>query len=232
MDVYLTIDTEHDCPPFANSDRGIREGMPKLLELLRLRGAIATFFTTGDIVRRFPGVIESIMADGHEIGCHGDLHRRFDKMTESEAASEIRAATETLRKIYPVLSFRAPYLKFPRKFMKILADEGYKIDSSLAKHKNPFAKLHRLDGITRVPVSTTSIVLRAPRPIRNIFLKKLKSPVVLFFHPWEFVDLRREPLRFDCRYNTGEGALKALDETIDFYKNHSAVFLKMESFKT
>ena len=43
----------------------------------------------------------------------------------------------------------------------------------------------------------------AARLIRNPILWALKRPVVLFVHPWEFIDLTRSQIPFDCRYRTG-----------------------------
>ena len=45
--------------------------------------------------------------------------------------------------------------------------------------------------------------------------RRLSDPVVLFVHPWEFVDLTRERLRYDCRFRTGDVALRCLREVID-----------------
>jgi hypothetical protein len=47
---------------------------------------------------------------------------------------------------------------------------------------------------------------------------------VLFVHPWEFVDLRRERLRFDCRFKTGGQALDAVRDTLRFFTRHGATF--------
>ena len=77
MKVCLTVDVEQDCPPFMETFRGIEEGLPKLLSLLARRQVAATFFTTGDVARRYPAAIRA-GGPGHELGCHGDTHRRFD----------------------------------------------------------------------------------------------------------------------------------------------------------
>ena len=42
------------------------------------------------------------------------------------------------------------------------------------------------------PMSST---LRWPAAIRNVLFGRLADPVVLFVHPWEFVDFRRSSLR-------------------------------------
>lgn len=228
MRVFLTIDVEQDCPPFRDTYRGITEGMPILLDLLAKKDVPATFFTTGDVARRFPEVIKEVVSRGHEVGCHGDTHKRLDKIGSVDSRSEISKATRTLREFYPVSSFRAPNLKLPKECLLHLKAMNYKIDSSGAKHKNPSLMPGYMDGIMCIPVSTTSLVLRLPRIMRNFFLKRISDPAVLFVHPWEFVDLRKEKLRFDCRYKTGEKSLKALSETIDYYKQNGATFQKME----
>jgi len=55
-------------------------------------------------------------------------------------------------------------------------------------------------------------------------LRALHSPVVLFVHPWEFVDLRDTDLRWDCRWGTGPHALASLASTIDLFRRRGDVF--------
>ncbi len=224
MQACLTIDVEHDCPPFRNSYRGIEEGLPKLLELLDAAGVKATFFVTGDVARKFPEAVKNIAGAGHEIGCHGDTHARFDRMSFKEAENELLKATETLRKFYPVVSFRGPNLQFPKKFLLLLKMNGYLIDSTEGRHKRAGLKIRNDGGILRVPVSTTSLVIRSPKILRELFLKRMRAPVVLMMHPWEFVDFTGEKLRFDCRWRTGEFSLRALRETISFFKTRRCSF--------
>src|SRR5690349_11802564 len=103
MNVCITIDTEHDCPPYLTTYQGIEVGVPRLLSLLAEENVPATFFTTGDVARRYPELIQRIVAEGHELGCHGDSHRRFSTLDEAAARSEIRDATATLRRHAPVV---------------------------------------------------------------------------------------------------------------------------------
>jgi hypothetical protein len=74
----------------------------------------------------------------------------------------------------------------------------------------------------------TSSMLRLPRWIRDPWLLTLSSPVVLFVHPWEFVDLRRERLRLDCRFRTGDEALDDLRSAIALFAAHGARFVRMD----
>jgi hypothetical protein len=71
----------------------------------------------------------------------------------------------------------------------------------------------------------TSSVLRLPAIVRDPWLARLSDPVVLFVHPWEFVDLTRERLRWDCRFRTGDVALRCLREVIASFRRRGARFL-------
>ena len=95
--VYVTVDVEPDCPPYLNTWRGMDEGMSKLRQLLADECVPATMFVTGDVARRYPAVIDGIVAEGHELGCHGDTHASLVTLTREEVAREIRESTRTLR---------------------------------------------------------------------------------------------------------------------------------------
>jgi peptidoglycan/xylan/chitin deacetylase (PgdA/CDA1 family) len=222
--VYVTVDVEPDCPPFLTTWRGIDEGMPKLRQLLRDEQVRATMFVTGDVARRYPQLVDGLLADGHVLGCLGDTHASFAGLTPDQAAREIRDASATLRAHGDVVSFRAPYLQLPVRTLALLRDAGYLLDSSAGRHKTLSARVEMVDGVLRVPASITSSTLRWPAALRNALLAVLSEPAVVFVHPWEFVDLRRSTLRFDCRFKTGDIALACLRDTIRFFKHRNAVF--------
>ncbi|VVB88410.1 4-deoxy-4-formamido-L-arabinose-phosphoundecaprenol deformylase ArnD [uncultured archaeon] len=233
--VALTIDIEPDCPPYLRTYRGIESGLPALLEVLEKYDVKATFFITGDVALKYPQEVAKI-ARRYEIGCHGYSHMRFDRMTFEEAADEIEKSTAVLRRLAGrVVSFRAPNLIFPERFLGLLKDNGYLIDSSLAKYK--VGHLYRIhaggkddlnNGLLRIPVSATSSLLRLP--LGNGILRRLDSPVILFFHPWEFVDMSGEPVRWDCKINTGSRALARLESLIGFFKNSNYRFCTLSDF--
>jgi peptidoglycan-N-acetylglucosamine deacetylase len=229
MDVAITIDMEHDCPPFLDTYRGVTGGTPRLLELFAQREIHATFFTTGDVARRFPDTVRQIVDAGHELGCHGDTHRRFSTLDPKEAKREIDDASAVLRTFYPVTSFRAPNLDFPRSYVPFLRDAKYTHDSSLGRHKQGsyFIEPHVQDQIKRVPASISPSVVRLPRPVRHQFFSRFRDPVVLFFHPWEFVDMWNTKIPIDCRFGTGDWAVKTLDEAIGYFKQRGGQFKRM-----
>jgi peptidoglycan/xylan/chitin deacetylase (PgdA/CDA1 family) len=64
MRAALTVDVEPDCPPYLTSFRGIDEGLPRLLTVLREAGVSATFFMTGEVARRSPEMVRSAVDRG------------------------------------------------------------------------------------------------------------------------------------------------------------------------
>jgi len=218
---------EPDCPPYLNTFRGIEDGTVPLLQLLAEENVKATFFTTGQAARDYPEKIHKIVSQGHELGCHGDTHKVFTKMDYQTAQAEIQLSLQTLLRFAPVTAFRAPNLKFPDKYLTILEAAGFLVDSSQAKYKIDYYRKPCVTTLQRIPVSVTSSFLRLPRWIRIPCLKQLTSPVVLFVHPWEFIDLRQERLRLDCRFRTGTMALDCIRSVIRFFKRKSAGFFKM-----
>ena len=226
--VALTVDFEPDCPPYLSSTyRGIEHGAPRLLELFADTGVQATYFTTSEVAERYPASVRALLHAGHELGCHGVSHTAFDRMDEATARWEIEQSSRVLRTFAPVTSFRAPYLRFPDAYVPLLEQSRFLLDSSLAKYKRSYRAPRRPTTLARVPASMTSSVLRLPAFVRDPWLAALRDPVVLFVHPWEFVDLTRERLRYDCRFRTGDVALRCLREVIDAFARRGAEFVPM-----
>jgi peptidoglycan/xylan/chitin deacetylase (PgdA/CDA1 family) len=226
--VALTVDFEPDCPPYLSSTfRGIEHGAPRLLELFADTGVRATYFTTSEVAERYPAAVRALLDAGHELGCHGVTHTAFDRMDEATARWEIEQSSRVLRAFAPVTSFRAPYLRFPEAYVPLLEQSAFTLDSSLAKYKRAYRAPRRPTTLARIPASMTSSVLRLPALVRDPWLAALRDPVVLFVHPWEFVDLTRERLRYDCRFRTGDVALRCLREVIDAFARRGAEFVPM-----
>jgi len=226
--VCITVDFEPDCPPYLSSTfHGIEQGAPALLALFADLGIRATYFTTGEVAARYPDAVRALVRGGHELACHGVSHTAFDTLGEAEARREIDESTRLLRTFAPVTSFRAPYLRFPEPYVRLLEDASFTLDSSLAKYKWAYRAPRIPTSLTRIPASMTSSVLRIPSLIRDPWLLALRDPVVLFVHPWEFVDLTNEDLRYDCRFRTGPVALRALREVITLFQRRAARFVTM-----
>ena len=226
--ISVTVDFEPDCPPYLSSTfRGIERGGPALLDLFAASGIRATYFTTGQVAERYPAAVRALVDAGHELGCHGVTHAAFDTLAEAAARWEIEHAVTVLRRFAPVTSFRAPYLRFPERYLPLLEESSIELDSSLARYKRSFYAARAPTSIVRIPASMTSSVIRLPRAVRDPWLLALRDPVVLFVHPWEFVDLTHERLRLDCRFRTGDVALRCLREVIELFQHRGDTFHTM-----
>jgi len=224
--VIISFDVEQDCPPYLSSTRGIEEGLPRILDLLKDERVRATFFTTGQIAEKYPVLVKRIVDEGHELGCHGYAHERLDKLSIDQAERVVEKASTVLRRFSDVVSFRAPNLQLPEPYVAILIRQGYLADSSIALYKPPFRRGIEIfeEGLVRVPASVTSSVLRLPWRLQRLVHSRLPSPIVYFSHPWEYIDMRGQSVRFDCRFSTGEPALKNLQQLIRFHREQGAVF--------
>jgi len=230
MFVSITFDVEHDCPPYLTSTRGMEEGLPRILDLLEEKGIRATFFFTAEMAKKFPELVKRVVDEGHELGSHNYNHERLDRVTREEGERVIEKSLEVLRKFGDVVSFRAPNLQFPNYYYDILAKNGILVDSSKATYKGYRGGVSFFGDVLEVPASTTSSVIRLPWRIQRIIHPLLREPKVYFAHPWEFVPMQREKIRWDCRFNTGDKAVELLGRLIDFYKKENARFLTMREY--
>lgn len=108
----------------------------RILDLLDQTSSHATFFVLGWVARRHPGLLKRIVDAGHEVGCHGDLHRRANTMTEKEFRADLRAAKASLEEAcgVTVTAYRAPEWSLrsaSSPHLATLVEEGFRVDSSL-----------------------------------------------------------------------------------------------------
>jgi peptidoglycan/xylan/chitin deacetylase (PgdA/CDA1 family) len=83
----------------------------RILDILKERRVRATFFVVGSNCRRFPGVLERLAQDGHEIGNHTWTHEVLPLKFPSRIEEEIEKTSGIIEKLTgerPRL-FRAPH---------------------------------------------------------------------------------------------------------------------------
>jgi peptidoglycan-N-acetylglucosamine deacetylase len=84
---------------------------PRVLDVLDRFDARATFFCIGEVARRYPQVVEAIVARGHAVENHSLRHRHnFSLLGPGALQREIEGAQQTLTEISGTapLFFRAP----------------------------------------------------------------------------------------------------------------------------
>ncbi len=214
----LSFDVEQDTPPFSNTWRGVEEGLPRVAQLLEEKKVKATFFFTGEALKRYPNKARELYDSGHEIGVHGYKHERLDRLDHDTACKTITKATNIARQVVgEVYGFRAPNLQLPLQLLKCLEYNSYTYDSSLAAYKPPFIrKPMHMGPLLEIPVTVTSSILRLPWPIQAQIHKHLSSIRVYFSHPWEYTRVKRVGIRLDISMNTGDKALTLLEKLIDY----------------
>ena len=108
----------------------------RLLDLFAEFNVRSTFFVLGWVAERYPHLVKSIAASGHEIASHGYAHRLIYDQTPAAFREDVRKAKRLLEDASgsAVAGYRAPsYSITPRSLwaLDILIEEGYRYDSSI-----------------------------------------------------------------------------------------------------
>lgn len=119
---------------------GIHRGLDRVLKTLRDYEAPATFFVPGMVAQRHPDAIEKILADGHEIACHGHTHTPMHLLSTEAQREELlqgMAALAAASGKKPV-GFRAPEGELTRDTLALAAEMGFAYSSSLYDDDRPY----------------------------------------------------------------------------------------------
>ena len=185
-----------------------------ILDLLDAAGAHATFFTLGWVAERYPALVRTIAAGGHEVASHGHAHQRASEQTPAEFLADIRHAKAVLEDITgaSVTGYRAPSFSVgpgnPWAF-DCIAEAGYRYSSSVypirhdhygAPDSPRFPHAVR-EGLVELPVATVRVLNRnwpaggggyfrlLPYPLSRWSLRRINRidgrPAIFYFHPWE-----------------------------------------------
>ncbi|HEX5759981.1 MAG TPA: XrtA system polysaccharide deacetylase [Thermoanaerobaculia bacterium] len=108
----------------------------RLLELCAAHQVRGTFFVLGWVAERWPALVRDVQAAGHELGAHGQDHRRVTTLTPEEFRQDVRRAKRTIEDVSgtEVIGYRAPSYSIVRETLwavDVLAEEGFRYDSSI-----------------------------------------------------------------------------------------------------
>jgi polysaccharide deacetylase family protein (PEP-CTERM system associated) len=162
----LTVDVEEYFHPNAMDDvvaleewaqlpQRAERNTYRMLDLLSAHGVRGTFFVLGWVAERCPRLVDEIAARGHEVGCHGYLHRLVYKQTATEFRADVLRAKAALedRLGTRVRGFRAAsYSIVPATLwaLDVLIESGFEYDSSIFPIRHD---LYGIPGFSRTPVS-------------------------------------------------------------------------------
>jgi polysaccharide deacetylase family protein (PEP-CTERM system associated) len=107
------------------------DNIPIVLRLLREYHATATFFIVGEILERFPELLDMIEGEGHEVAFHGWSHLPLWKLNKESFRKEI----VNFKQICPnCKGYRAPSFSLndnTKWAWQILEEMGFTYDSSI-----------------------------------------------------------------------------------------------------
>ena len=122
----------------------------RILDIFNQFNTKATFFTLAWVAERYPQVIKRIVAEGHELACHGYEHIRVTEQTPEQFRTDIRRAKNILENIagMRVKGYRAASYSINEDNLwahEVLYEEGFEYSSSIYPVK------HDLYGIPNAP---------------------------------------------------------------------------------
>jgi polysaccharide deacetylase family protein (PEP-CTERM system associated) len=151
----------------------------RLLDLFSEQAVSGTFFILGEVTRAHPELIKEIERRGHELGIHGDSHKRYHAMPKEEVREEIHRAKAELEDLtgVEVIGHRAPEFSISEEnewVLELLLDEGLKYDSSVYPVKTsrygwpgfgPEIRWHELSDGRRIAEAPLSVATYCGRTI-------------------------------------------------------------------
>lgn len=133
------------------------DSFSKLMQELNDHNLKATFFCVGKLTELRPNLLKQIADNGHEIGCHSNVHTWLNKMSPEQCEEDTRIAVDSLEQCVgaKVKSYRAPAFSIgasnPWAF-EILAKNGIENDASI------FPAVRNYGGFTGFSSDTPCIV--------------------------------------------------------------------------
>ena len=119
---------------------GPRQGVHRILDVLRGLELKASFYVPGVVADRYPDAVARIAEEGHEIGLHGWLHERVDELSADEMEDTIgRGAAAVARAAgRPAIGYRSPSWEMTPATFTVLQRLGVRYDSSLMGYDHPY----------------------------------------------------------------------------------------------
>ncbi len=193
----------------------VEKNTDRILDMFSASDVKATFFVLGWVAKRYPGMVERIVAEGHELASHGWDHVRVVNHTREQFSADVRRTMHLLEDMsgVQVKGYRAPSYSINASndwAHDALQEAGYLYSSSIAPIKHDlygipdaprFAHRRGSKGILEVPVSTVVIAGRNvpcggggwfrlyPYALSRWAINQVnsveKQSSVFYFHPWE-----------------------------------------------
>jgi len=192
----------------------VERNVETILSLFAESGARATFFTLGWIAERYPQLVKSIVAQGHELASHGYAHLRIHEQTPDEFTQDIGRAKALLEDLSgtQVKGYRAPSFSIgPRTLWAFerIAQAGYRYSSSVYPVRHdlygmpdaPRFPYRPRPDLLEIPLTTAAVLNRnlpaagggyfrlLPYGVSRALIRRVNNAerraAIFYFHPWE-----------------------------------------------
>lgn len=192
----------------------VERNVGRILAMLDERGVKATFFTLGWIAERYPQLVRSIVAGGHELASHGYGHERASDLSHEAFAQDVGRAKQLLEDIggQAVIGYRAPSFSIGTGNLwafEALTHAGYEYSSSIYPIRHDHYGMpdsprfaYRLGcGLIEIPVTTLRVGGRnlpssgggyfrlLPYGLSRWMIRQInqvdRESAIFYFHPWE-----------------------------------------------
>jgi len=190
-----------------------------LRELLRNHDVTATFFVVGELAREHTQEIREIVEHGHEVASHTHTHRILSSLDNKARKAELEESRDAISAVTgeEVTGFRAPAFDIPTGLFGHLSDARYAYDSSVVPARripgwyggeysvtSPCSTADIEPGSTHLDELPVSVMPGIRLPLSGAWTRLLGRTYtqagmkaiardggipVLYFHPWEMVDL-------------------------------------------
>ena len=114
--------------------------IPRIVRLFRDLGIKQTFFFPGYCIDTYPGLVEQVLGDGHEVGLHGYLHEVSFEQTAGDELAILERGLEAAARVMPKppIGWRAPLYGLSDRSPELLVEHGFLYDASLMGDDQPY----------------------------------------------------------------------------------------------
>lgn len=214
-------------------------GTVRILDALKDKKVVATFFCTANFAINAPHLIHRMVDEGHEVASHGYFHDSFE-------IAHLKESKEVLMKLsgQPITGFRMANMRHVDAHE--IKAAGYDYNSSLNptflpgkyNHLDKPRRLFFEEGLCQIPASV-SPSFRIPLfwlAMHNFPMSlytylcnravKRDGYLNVYYHPWEFADLDAPEVKLPSYIvrNSGQALVDRLGVLIDYFKKQNVPF--------
>ena len=211
---FLTMDVESYYDATCLIEKNIKPNpkyscasqVEEFLSFLNTKGIKATFFLVVSFLPEVKDILLKAIKDGHEIGLHALSHHVVKNQNLKEFDFDLKKSIQIIEQelgVRPV-SYRAPCFEIDEEHLKVVRDNGLKLDSSLHEVDESYEKLndivYKKDDNYEFVIKTKKLFGRTINlngggyartlPIWPLINKEIKksNAFIYYFHPFEIYD--------------------------------------------